>query len=68
MAVTNISPLVNDLESDNKRKVSQSTDQLKAMGPVVVPALFEALASRKRPGGGASTRWRASSINRGCCR
>jgi hypothetical protein len=47
MAVTNISPLVNDLESDNKRKVSQSTDQLRAMGPVVVPALFEALGNRK---------------------
>ncbi len=47
MAVTNISPLVNDLESDNKRKISQSTDQLKAMGPVVVPALFEALGSHK---------------------
>jgi hypothetical protein len=47
MAVTNISPLVNDLESDNKRKVSQSTDQLKAMGLVVVPALFEAMGNRK---------------------
>jgi len=47
MAVTDISPLVNDLESDNKRKVSQSTDQLKAMGPVVIPALFEALGNRK---------------------
>lgn len=47
MAVTDISPLVNDLESENKRKVSQSTDQLKAMGPVVVPALFEALGTHK---------------------
>ncbi len=47
MAVNDITPLVNDLESDNKRKVSQSTDQLKAMGPVVVPALIEALGSRK---------------------
>jgi len=47
MAVTDISPLINDLESDNKRKVIQSTDQLKAMGPVVVPALFEALGNRK---------------------
>jgi HEAT repeat protein len=47
MAVTDITPLVNDLESDNKRKVSQSTDQLKAMGPVVVPALIEALGNRK---------------------
>jgi len=47
MAVTDITPLVNDLESENKRKVSQSTDQLKAMGQVVVPALFEALGGRK---------------------
>jgi hypothetical protein len=47
MAVTDISPLVTDLESDNKRKVTQSTDQLKAMGPAVVPALFEALGNRK---------------------
>ena len=47
MAVTNITPLVNDLESDNKRKVSQSTDQLKAMGPMIVPALFDVLAKRK---------------------
>jgi hypothetical protein len=47
MTVTDITPLVNDLESDNKRKVSQSTDQLKAMGPVVVPALVEALGNRK---------------------
>jgi hypothetical protein len=47
MAITDISPLVNDLESDNKRKVGQSTDQLKAMGPVVVPALFEALGNSK---------------------
>jgi hypothetical protein len=47
MAITDITPLVNDLESDNKRKVSQSTDQLKAMGPVVIPALFEALGDSK---------------------
>jgi hypothetical protein len=47
MAITDISPLVNDLEGDNKRKISQSTDQLKAMGPVVIPALFEALGNRK---------------------
>jgi hypothetical protein len=47
MAVTNITPLVNDLESDNKRKVIQSTDQLKAMGSIVAPALIEALGNRK---------------------
>jgi len=47
MAITDITLLVNDLESDNKRKVSQSTDQLKAIGPVVVPALIEALGNRK---------------------